>query len=124
MDNNMRFYMYLTALEQFREREGNCRVPALHIENVAGTDIKLGSFVGYVRQRRKAGKLPQYRIEELERVPGWEWGPLRPGPSSNNPRNALILRDHGAGLSLSNLAEKYELSRQRIHQIVRQNVNA
>lgn len=120
----MRFHMYMAALDQFRQREGHARVPALHVEILEGTEIKLGSFVGYVRQRRKADKLPQNRIEALDAVPGWEWGPLRPGPSSNTGRNADIRQDHTSGLSLSNLAEKYRLSRQRIHQIVRQSINA
>jgi hypothetical protein len=120
----MRFNMYLSALRHFQARTGHCRVPALHVENIEGVDIKLGSFVGYARQRRKSGLLSQDRIEALQAVPGWEWGPLRPGPISNTGRNADIRRDHGNGLSLSNLAEKYALSRQRIHQIVRQDANA
>lgn len=123
MNNTMRFNMYLAALQQFRTREGHCRVPAIHIEILEGVEIKLGCFVGYVRQRYKANRLPIERVQMLQTVPGWEWGPLRPGPMSNSSRNASIRSDHQSGLSLSNLAEKYELSRQRIHQIVRQQAN-
>jgi hypothetical protein len=141
MDNNLRFQWYVVALRQFAGREGHCRVPALHVEVLEGMEVKLGSFVSYQRQRRrklreelhiarKQGDTTRVRkLEstlrkfadreyELEAVPGWEWGPLRPGPASKADRNREIKKLYGDGTQVKALADRYELSRQRIHQIV------
>jgi Mor family transcriptional regulator len=118
MNNRARFIRYISALIQFRNREGHPDVPALHIEILDGEEIRLGAWVGYVRQRYRAGKLPVERIEALSYVEGWQWGPLKPGPRSNDQRNNEILRDRSSGSSLQQIADKYGLSRQRIHQIV------
>ena len=58
------------------------------------------------------------REQELEAVSGWEWGPLRPGPASKAARNREIKQLYGNGTQVKALADRYELSRQRIHQIV------
>lgn len=141
MDNNLRFQWYVVALHQFSEREGHCRVPALHVEVLEGMEVKLGSFVSYQRQRRRKlhdslalaraegnfeevqrlqGTLDKFRDREaaLEATPGWEWGPLRPGPASKAVRNREIKQLYGAGTRVKTLADRYDLSRQRIHQIV------
>ena len=141
MDNDLRFQWYVVALRQFASREGHCRVPALHVEVLEGMEVKLGSFVSYQRQRRRKlkeeltlawemGDTAQVRKlestlrkfgdreRELEAVPGWEWGPLRPGPASKAARNREIKRLYGDGTQVKALADRYELSRQRIHQIV------
>lgn len=141
MDNDLRFQWYVVALRQFASREGHCRVPALHVEVLEGMEVKLGSFVSYQRQRRRKlkeelalaweqGNTAQVRKlestlrkfgdreRELESTPGWEWGPLRPGPSSKAARNREIKMLYGAGTQVKALADRYELSRQRIHQIV------
>lgn len=122
MDNNTRFNTYKTALIQFTSREGHCNVPAAHSEIVDGREINLGAWVGYMRQRRKKGLLPQPRIEELEAIAGWQWGPLKPGPATNVKRNSLILDLRSSGQSLRQIADQFELSRQRVHQIVGKNV--
>tara|TARA_Y100001949_G_C15863702_1_gene276210 strand:+ start:104 stop:553 length:450 start_codon:yes stop_codon:yes gene_type:complete len=141
MDNNLRFQWYVVALHQFAAREGHCRVPALHVEVLEGMEVKLGSFVSYQRQRRrklreelhiarKHGDTPlvcklestmlkfRDREEALESTPGWEWGPLRPGPASKAARNKEIKQLYGDGTQVKALADRYDLSRQRIHQIV------
>jgi len=141
MDNNLRFQWYVVALRQFASREGHCRVPALHVEVLEGMEVKLGSFVSYQRQRRRKlredlnlaqnrGDLEavrklestmlkfKEREEELEAVAGWAWGPLRPGPASKAARNREIKQLYGNGTQVKALADRYELSRQRIHQIV------
>jgi hypothetical protein len=105
-------------------------------------EVKLGSFVSYQRQRRRKlredlnlaqnrGDLEavrklestmrkfKKREEELEAVAGWVWGPLRPGPASKAARNREIKQLYGNGTQVKALADRYELSRQRIHQIVR-----
>lgn len=118
MDNLTRFNTYLKALAQFIEREGHPRVPAVHIEVIDGKDIKVGAFASYCRQRYKQNLLPQSRIDALNSIPGWQWGPFKPGPSSNTTRNTVIAQEYSNGMSLSDLANKYQLSRQRVHQIV------
>jgi len=119
MDNTTRFTNYISALRQFSSRNGNCRVPAVHIEIVGGMEIALGAWVGYVRQRKRKNQLSEQRIVALEKVPGWEWGPLRPGPATDIPRNVKIHELRAAGASLSQIADEFDLSRQRIHQIVK-----
>ena len=138
MDNDLRFQWYVVALKQYAEREGHCRVPALHVEVLEGMEIKLGSFVSYQRQRRRrlenaisrsgdattvsrlAHTYDKFveRKEVLELVPGWEWGPLRPGPASKATRNDEIQQRYHSGTQVKVLADEYDLSRQRIHQIV------
>ncbi len=119
MDNVTRFNLTLTAINQFAAREGNCNIPAAHIEHVGPDALPLGSWVGYLRQRRRKGQLAAERIEKLESIPGWQWGPLRPGPQTNSDRNLKILDLHRGGKSLRFIADEFELSRQRVHQIVK-----
>lgn len=122
MDNITRFELTLKALNSFGEREGHLRVPAVHTEFVEGTEVPLGAWVGYLRQRRRKGQLAPARIASLESLNGWQWGPLRPGPSTNSDRNVLIMELHSSGKSLRQIADQFDLSRQRVHQIVRKNV--
>jgi len=118
MDNNTRFNITLTAINNFRIREGHCFIPAAHVEIVDGMATPLGAWVGYVRQRRRKGQLSKEKIEQLENIPGWQWGPLRPGPATNIDRNSRIIDLHHNGKSLRFIADEFNLSRQRVHQIV------
>lgn len=119
MDNITRFNLTITALNQFVDREGHCRVPATHIEEVGSEFLPLGSWVGYLRQRNRKGQLSPERIARLKEVRDWQWGPLRPGPATNADRNSKILDLHRGGKSLRFIADEFELSRQRVHQIVK-----
>lgn len=120
MDNTTRWNTYLDALTQFTRREGHARVPTGHIETLDnGTAVNLGAWVGYVRQRKRAGLLSPDRISSLDTVPGWLWGPLRPGPVTDEQRNSRIAEMRSAGLSLQKIGDEFGLSRQRVHQIVR-----
>lgn len=119
MDNNTRFKLYVQALTQFAERSGHTRIPALHIEIVDGREVSLGAWVGYMRQRYKKGILAAEKIETLQQLPGWTWGPLKPGPATNHNRNSEIIQMRSNGLTLREIADSYDLSRQRVHQIVK-----
>jgi DNA-binding NarL/FixJ family response regulator len=79
--------------------------------------------VGYIRQRAKNGKLPAAKVDALNQVNGWQWGPLKPGPATNHNRNVEILTLRSQGMTLSQIADSFDLSRQRVHQIVKK-VNA
>lgn len=119
MDNGTRFNTYISAIKQFSEREGHCKIPAIHIEILDGKEIALGSWVGYARQRKRKNQLSEKRSVELEQIPGWEWGPLKPGPATDKNRNQNILQMRARGASLREIADEFDLSRQRIHQIVK-----
>ena len=119
MDNVTRFNLTLTAINQFAAREGHCNIPAAHVEYMGPDALPLGSWVGYLRQRRRKGQLSAERVQKLESIPGWQWGPLRPGPQTNSDRNLKILDLHRGGKSLRFIADEFELSRQRVHQIVK-----
>jgi hypothetical protein len=119
MDNVTRFDMTVKAINSYLEREGDCFIPYTHVECVDGSNYPLGAWTGYVRQRRRRGQLAPSKIEKLESIPGWQWGPLRPGPATNANRNNEIMALHAAGKSLSYIADEFQLSRQRVHQIVR-----
>jgi hypothetical protein len=119
MDNITRFNLAIAGLTQFVEREGHCRVPATHTETVNDTTVPLGSWVGYFRQRHRKGHLPVDKAQKLEQIRDWQWGPLRPGPATNTGRNVKILDLHRGGKSLRFIADEFDLSRQRVHQIVK-----
>lgn len=119
MDNTTRFNAYIKALQQFSTREGHCNVPAIHVETVDGKEITLGAWVGYVRQRRRKNQLSEERAAAIQAVSGWQWGPLKPGPATDSSRNTEILQMRAAGNSLRQIADKFDLSRQRVHQIVK-----
>ena len=119
MDNTTRFNTYIKALSQFAQREGHCDVPAIHTEIVDNSDVTLGAWVGYVRQRRRKNQLSEERAAAIQAVAGWQWGPLKPGPATDNGRNSQILEMRAAGSSLRQIADKFDLSRQRVHQIVK-----
>lgn len=119
MDNTTRFNTYIKALSQFVAREGHCNVPAIHTEIVENNDVTLGAWVGYVRQRRRKNQLSEERAAAIQAVSGWQWGPLKPGPATDSDRNSEILQMRAAGSSLRQIADKFDLSRQRVHQIVK-----
>lgn len=94
-------------------------VPANHVEIIDNDKINLGAWVGYMRQRKKNNQLNQDRINALSALPEWNWGPLKPGPATKNNRNNEIAQLRRNGLSLAQIADQYQLSRQRVHQIVK-----
>lgn len=120
MTNHEKWNLYLAALNAYVERTGHARVPASHVQTMPdGTVLNLGTWVGYVRQRQRAGLLSAERTEILTAIPGWQWGPLPPGPSADVERNAAIMTLRSQGVSLQRIGDIYGLSRQRVHQIVR-----
>ena len=75
-----------------------------------------------MRTRYRQNALSDERIALLEKFPSWEWGPVRPGPKSHDfvvVRNQRIVNAHESGASLAQIAREHNLSRQRVHQIVR-----
>lgn len=119
MDNYQKFKLYINALKQYSLREGHCNVTSIHIEKIDNFDASLGAWVGYMRQRYKKNQLSEEKVRALNAVSGWQWGPLKPGPATDMERNRKILEMRSAGSSLRQIADAFDLSRQRIHQIVK-----
>jgi DNA-binding NarL/FixJ family response regulator len=119
MDNNTKFNIYVSALEQYISREGHSKVPAIHVEIFDGKNVTLGAWAGYIRQRYRKGQLHQVRIDRISQIPSWQWGPFQPGPATDSKRNEIIRNMRAEGKSLREIADEFDLSRQRVHQIIR-----
>ena len=119
MDNNTKFNIYVGALEQYIQRTGNSRIPATHIEKIEENEISLGAWAGYIRQRYRKNLLSSSRVARLEQIANWQWGPFQPGPATDAERNEKIRQLRLDGRSLREIADEFDLSRQRVHQIIR-----
>jgi len=119
MDNNTKFNIYIGALEQYVAREGNSKIPAIHIEIFNEKNVTLGAWAGYIRQRYRKGQLHQTRIDRISQISNWQWGPFQPGPATDSKRNEVIRNMRAEGKSLREIADEFDLSRQRVHQIIR-----
>lgn len=120
MTNEARWTRYYTAILQYATRTGTARVPTNHTETIdGGAVVALGSWVGYIRQRQRAGLLSADRVEALNQIPGWFWEALRPGPPTDAQRDSEILSLRQQGVSLQEIGDRFGLSRQRVHQIVK-----
>jgi DNA-binding NarL/FixJ family response regulator len=119
MDNTTKFNLYTGALEQYISKNGNSKIPAAHIEILNEKEISLGAWAGYIRQRFRKNQLPAARVTRLEQIEGWNWGPFQPGPATDSVRNESIRELRGQGKSLREIADEFDLSRQRVHQIIK-----
>jgi DNA-binding NarL/FixJ family response regulator len=119
MDNNTKFSIHVRALQQFILREGHSKIPASHIEKFEDQSISLGAWAGYIRQRYRNGLLSQERVVKIQAISGWQWGPFQPGPATDAQRNEKIKQMRTNGMSLRQIADEFDLSRQRVHQIVK-----
>ena len=123
MNHHARWNKHYEALLQYCERYGDASPPSGHTEFLEnGEEVNLGNWVSYMRTRYRQKALPESRIALLEKLPSWNWGPVRPGPRSRETvisRNRKILESHKAGMSLAQLGREHNLSRQRVHQIIK-----
>jgi hypothetical protein len=120
MDNTAKFNLYTRALEQYIQKNGNSKIPAAHIEELENQKINLGAWAGYIRQRYRKNQLAQQRVEKLENIEGWNWGPFQPGPATDLGRNEKIRSMRfERKMSLREIADEFDLSRQRVHQIIK-----
>lgn len=124
MNHNTRWKKHYSALVQYHDRYGDAIVPSGHIEFLpSGEEVHLGNWVSYMRTRYRQNALSDDRVSLLESVPTWRWGPVRPGPKSQSAtlqRNKEICDRHKSGHSLSKIGRDYGLSRQRVHQIIKE----
>jgi len=117
--SEIKWNKYLLALKKYAETNGHTAVPANFRTEADGAPLKLGNWVGYIRSRGRSGKLSPTRRSELERIPKWTWGTRKPGPRGNPNRDIEIAVARRGGRSLQSIAVEWNLSRQRVHQIVR-----
>lgn len=110
---------YVSALREFSEKNGHANVPAAYTAELNGDLLKLGNWVGYIKARGRTGRLSRERMTQLESVNGWHWDTRRPGPSGDPGRDQQIAVARRDGRSLQSIAVEWDLSRQRVHQIVR-----
>jgi len=107
------------ALKQYADRTGTSLVPATQVEVYQGKNVALGAWVAYNRQQYRLGELSVARQEQLEILTGWHWDKQKPGRRYDKKRDAEIAQRYKSGERVGAIAESYNLSRQRVHQIVK-----
>jgi hypothetical protein len=116
---SQRFTQRLDALRTYVARTGSPDVPLAHIEPTPDGPVDLGKWVAYVRARYRKQQLPPERVAPLEAIPGWTWTARPPGPKPLTNRNAEIRGLRNEKLSLDAIAEHFDISKQRVHQILK-----
>ena len=111
--------MYVRALREFVATNNHSEVPSGFVYELNGHNLKLGAWVGYIRARGRANNLSTEKYEELSSVNTWFWYQRKPGPYGDKNRDVSILEARKSGKSLQSIANDWNLSRQRVHQIVR-----
>jgi len=114
-----RWQYRFNALQQYTNRSGSSLVPATHIEVYEGKNVAVGAWVAYNRQQYRTGTLPEARKQTLETLTGWRWDKQKPGRRYDTNRDAEILSLHKDGVRVGVIAVEFNLSRQRVHQILK-----
>jgi Mor family transcriptional regulator len=104
---------------QFTNRTGSSLVPATQVEVYEGKNVALGAWVAYNRQQYRAGELPIVRQQALEQLAGWHWEKQKPGRRYDTKRDAEIAQRYKSGERVGLIADSFNLSRQRVHQILK-----
>lgn len=67
--------LYIRALKQYKEREGDCLVPGGHVEVVNGVNVSLGNWCGTMRYAKKGKGVAYFtkKIEEQLEQLGFIW---------------------------------------------------
>lgn len=96
--------LYIRALEQYKEREGDCLVSSNHVEILEdGTKLNLGIWVGNIRQAKKGtGKslLTLKRIKQLDEL-GFAWKVKKENMFDKFYRYALLYRERYGHVNLN-----------------------
>lgn len=119
MEKNARWERNFEALKLYIDSNGHAKVPSAYMTQLSdGNRTGLGTWVAYMRKKYRDGTLDEEKIVAFEQLIGWVWNPGRPGPTGNPKRDQEILKARSAGAHLQEIADAYDLSRQRVHQIV------
>ena len=108
------------ALKQYADRTGTSLVPATQVEVYEGKNVAVGAWVAYNRQQYRLKELSVARQEQLETLVGWHWDKQKPGRRYDKKRDTDIARRYKDGERVGVIADSYNLSRQRVHQILKQ----
>ena len=119
MLNTNKWNTHITALRNYVARTGTARVPRNHVEATEFGSVRLGAWVSYVRHRQRKGHLSHEQEVTLASLPNWQWEPFRAGRIGNPERDSLIISRASQGERMRSLADEFGLTRQRIHQIVK-----
>jgi len=119
MLNTNKWNTHITALRNYVSRTGTARVPRNHVEATEFGEIRLGAWVSYVRHRQRKGHLTTEQEVTLASLRNWSWEPLPAGRIGNPERDARIIARASEGERLRALADEFGLTRQRVHQIVK-----
>ena len=117
--SKIKWDLYVRALKDFVATNNHSEVPSGFVYELNGHSLKLGAWVGYIRARGRTNSLPRDKHEELSSVATWSWSQRKPGPHGDRDRDVSILEARKSGKSLQSIANEWNLSRQRVHQIVR-----
>ena len=107
------------ALQQYTNRTGTSLVPATQVEIFDGKTVALGAWVAYNRQQYRTGELSASRKESFEQLTGWHWEKQKPGRRYDRARDTEIVRRYRSGEKVGLIAVSVNLSRQRVHQILK-----
>ncbi len=118
MDNKSKWERNIDALRRFVAENGHAKVPSTYTVNVDSEQIGLGTWVAYMRTKYRKNALSSEKVSQLESLQGWVWNPGKPGPAGNPKRDEEIIKARLAGEHLQQIADKFNLSRQRVHQII------
>jgi hypothetical protein len=106
------FTARIEQLQQYAQKHGHTDIPY--------AQAPLGHWVGYVRRRNKAGLLTAEQIAALEQVPGWTWEPRKSGARKKEYLHLEVHELRSRRLSLQQIADITRISRQRVHQILKE----
>lgn len=84
-----------------------------------GKNVALGAWVAYNRQQYRSGELSLDRQQALEQLAGWHWEKQKPGRRYDKTRDTEIVTRYNNGERVGVIADSFNLSRQRVHQILR-----
>lgn len=118
MNNKSKWERNIDALRRFVAENGHAKVPSTYTVNVGSEQIGLGTWVAYMRTKYRKNALSSEKVSQLESLQGWVWNPGKPGPAGNPKRDEEIIKARLAGEHLQQIADKFNLSRQRVHQII------
>lgn len=114
-----RWQFRFNALLQYTNRTGTSLVPATQVELYEGTNVAIGSWVANNRQQYRTGALPIERQQLLETLTNWTWSKQKPGRRYDTDRDVQIENLHKRGVRVGIIAVEFNLSRQRVHQIIK-----
>lgn len=119
ISHNSRWEVLFGALRQYTNRTGTSLVPVAHAELYNEKNVPLGAWVAYNRQQQRLGKLSADRQVQLATLKGWHAEKRRPGRKYDAVRDLDIIEQRMNGIHVVDIAKNYELSRQRVHQILK-----